>query len=213
MKNLPYYVIFLLIAVIFFMRMCGGKPVNVRTGPDTISVKHDTVWRVDTAVLPGHDKIKLVSSDPVIIWDSFPVYKPDTTYSKLLDQYRSLGNKYFTLNKYSTTYQLDSLGSVTLVDSVNQNQLIGSELRKNLRYPKSVTNTITIQQPYKPVTQVYIGGGILGNPKDVVSGFEAGFQVKSTRDDLFGAKAGINTLGQVVYGVSYYKKISFRKNK
>lgn len=198
-------IIGILVLVIFF-QMCGGNGSKTPAAP-----KIDTVRIVD--VIEKHDTVKgdpvLIQSKPTVKWRDSIKYLPDTNYAKLLAQYNWLLDKFFTINIYSDSLKIDSVGYVFVKDTIHQNRLIGSSFVYSLNYPVK-TNIITIREPYVPKRQLFIGGGIDGNKINFINAFNVGFLFKDKKDHLYGGKAGLNYEGVPFYGVHAYWKLSFK---
>lgn len=174
---------------------------------------------VDTVIKYVTVNETIVSKPPVIIkhridtfWITKKEYIPDTNYPGLLEQYRKLGNQHFTQNIYSTTFPLDTLGSVTVVDTIQANNLIGNKLITNLVIPEK---TITIVKPSPPKRQFYVGAGVTADNVSVSSGaatgnlgVQTGVLYKDKKDRVFGANVGYD--GTLNYSLSTYWKIKIK---
>lgn len=205
LKNLPYLVIIALVAVIFVMR-CGPSPKPIDKGPDTIAVK--TVVKYITVHDTVIGKPRLIKSEPDTLWRDTSYNKPDTSYRGLLNQYDALGDKYYSRHIYKTPYSLGKYGSAEVTDTVVANHLMGTSLKYDIVIPET-TRTITIQEPYKPKNQFYLGGGINGNQTKILSSVELGVLFKNKKDQIFQGKV-IQPFGAPTeYGVSTYFKIKF----
>jgi len=58
---------------------------------------------------------------------------------------------------------------------------------------------------------LYYGGGVMGNPVEIINNVYAGVLLKTKRDRIVGVNVGLNSRGAVNYGVSSYWKISLKK--
>lgn len=192
-----------LFGIIIFQRSCGPVPPTPKPRIDTI-VRVDTLRIHDT--VPG--KPILVYSKPEIKWRDSIQYIADTSYKGLLAQYDALGDKYFSRNVYKTNFILGAYGTAAVSDTIVANKIVGNSIDYHLNIPEKTT-TITIHEPYKPKSQLYIGGGLNGSPSNLVSSVELGLLYKNKKDQIFGAKVQQSfTLG-TSYGVSSYWKIKF----
>lgn len=202
-NKLIFSIIAVLIAVLFLTRLnsCNCHSSNSKIKSDTLVI-HDTITIHDTT--PG--KIELVKSKPIHHWDTIPKYIPDTNYSELLKQYNNLGNDFFTQNIYKAEYKIDSLGTITAIDTINQNKLTGSSLISNLKIPYKrlvITNTVIPS----PKNQLYIGGGINGNKSSLINSAEIGLILKTNKDQIYQVKVSSDLDGKINYGVGTYWKI------
>ena len=57
---------------------------------------------------------------------------------------------------------------------------------------------------------MYIGGGLQGNQYNIINSINGGLLYKNKKDQIYGLSVGINTNGQIVYGISSYWKIKFK---
>ncbi len=187
--------------MIVLLKDCGGiKPV-IKSKADTITfIKyvhiHDTIKGKTKFIYEGID---------TSIWVRKGENKPDTTYKGLLNQYTSLGNKFFSKRVYSTTFPIDSIGSVTVVDSVSENSLISSQLLANLKYP-IVTKVVKEPTPLK--NQFYFGTTFTGSPTSFINGVYGGLILKTKKDRLYGASIGWT--GEITYAGQLYWPIKFK---
>lgn len=171
-------------------------------GPDVPAPEIDTL----TVYKEVHDtvkgKTKFVKGETDTLWSTVTEYVPDTSYPKLLGQYKKLGNEYFEQRVFETEFALGEYGSAKITDSISTNTLISSKIAYNLNIPEK---TITIREHLPPTRQLYVGTSIFGNPKSYITGVSVGALYKDKKDKIFGASVGYD--GQIVYGVSSYWKI------
>lgn len=201
MKTIPYIgCIILLIIVLLQNKSCDNDVV-------IDSPKIDTVIVIDTVrdTIPGKP-ILIKTKIDTSIWIKKSEYKPDTTYKGLYNQYTSLGNKHFSTNIFKTTFPISDYGSVTLTDSIRENQLVNTTLTTNLNIP---TTTITIEKTAPPKRQLYIGTTFLGNKSSLLSSVHGGLILKDKKDHLYGVSIGYN--GEVVFGGTLYFPIRLKK--
>ena len=83
-------------------------------------------------------------------------------------------------------------------------------LKENYKIPE-VTKTVTITKYAEPTRQLYVGGGINATSLSSFRSVEGGVLYKNKRDQILGAKVGINVDGTVIYGVQSYWKIKLKK--
>lgn len=199
-NNLLSFIVIILIAILFLQRCGGGEQTTGQQAPIIIK---DTVWVIkDSVVYSKPQLVKTIQSDSIIR----EYYRlPDTvSYHTLLSSYNQLVEKYLETNIQVDSLKIDSLGYVQVRDSVSRNLVLGRSYNYNLRYPY-IKETIYV--PAKPKTQVYIGGGISGTVRAKVNQIDAGLLLKNKKDQIFGIKVGVNTLGEVTYGLQSYWKI------
>jgi len=199
----PLYIAVIILLLIVIFRGCGdNNTIITKPKNDTITIVkyihiHDTI-KGDTRIV--YEKID------TSIWIKKAENKPDSTYKGLLNQYTSLGNQYFTKKGYKTTFPIDTIGSVTITDSVSENSLFSSTLLANLKYP---VVTKTIKETLPPKNQLYIGGTLTGSPGVFINGVYGGLLFKNKKDKIYGAAIGWT--GTFNYAGSMYWPIKFKK--
>jgi hypothetical protein len=138
-----------------------------------------------------------------------PQYIADTNYPRLLVQYNDLLSKYLALVEFKDTIRLDTLGYVSIIDTINQNSIKGRSVRTNYKIPTvTVTKTITHYDP--PKAQLYYGFGLDLNPTFAPTGAHGGLILKTKRDQLLGLQVGTGINGGINYGFSSYWKIKLK---
>jgi hypothetical protein len=195
-----YIVIIALVVIILFQRN-GCTYIPKETPKVTIDTLISVIEVHDT--IPG--KPILIKAKKDTLWRDSLIFQADTNYANLLKQYITLGDSMFSKNVYKTSYELDSFGTATVVDTVTANKLAGRLISYNLNIP---TKTITITQPASPKRQIYIGGGLAGNNTNLVGSVYLGALYKDRQDRIFGAQVGFNN--EIFYGISSYWKIKLR---
>lgn len=202
--------IILVLVTIVFLQRCGFGPAPVPEKP-----RVDTVKVVDTQYISKHDTIygkPKPSSPPKVdtTWRDTLRLK-DSSYQYLLDRYIELGDRFYSRNTFEQNFKVDSIGSITVKDTVVSNTITGRSLTYDLKYPViTEKTTITIHEPYKPKRQLYIGGSLWGNQVSLINGASVGLIYKDRKDRMFGGNVGVFN-SQLNYGVSSYWKINLKK--
>ena len=208
--NLKNIAIALLIVIVVFQQ-CGG---NKKTTGEIVKVdgkkyeliKHeiDTVEVVKTKVVTKkgediyHETIKEVSIPTIV----------DT---------QALLHDYFAKNIYKDTLQLpDSLGIVSLIDTITQNKILGRTFNASVKQ-RTIKETMIVKE--LPKTKVFYGfeGGF--NKADVVSHLGFGVLINTKKDKIF--HLGIGAANRVTDGTNgalapyigggVYWKLKFKK--
>lgn len=186
--------------VIILLQKCS-QPVD----PGVPTVIRDTAWVVKDSLIVSKPQvtktIQIESHDTII-----NQYLPDTNYAKLVVQYQEVVNTLLAKNIHSDSIRIDSNGYVKITDTVQKNLITGRSSQVNIRYP-IIKETVTIFP--KKVTQMYIGGVVQGNPG--ISQISVGALLKTRNDFLFGTSLGVNTDGNLQYGVGAYWKLKLKK--
>ena len=197
-NNILSIAILILAVIIVFQR--------INSSPDIIEkpiVIRDTVWQKKDSVI--YTSPKVVQTIPVKVVSE--KYLPDPNYDKLVLQFQELVKLHLAKNIQKDSVKIDSIGFVKVTDTVQNNIVQNRKWEYNIKYP-IVKETIT-QSP-KKVNQLYIGGGLQGNQYNIINSINGGLLYKNKKDQIYGLSIGINTNGQLVYGVSSYWKIKFK---
>lgn len=197
-NDVGYLLVIVILTIVMFFAKCDKPSQVAPTRIDTV-IKyveiHDTV--------PG--KPRHIKGKTDTIWLDSLIYVPDTSYPKLLEQYKSLGNKHFALNIYKSDFTIGSYGKATVTDTVRANHLMSSGLVYDIKVPEK---TITVIKPEDPKRQVFIGFGAYGTKRNPVDGVFVGGVYKDRQDRLSGLSIGYNE-GQLNFGLSSFWKIKF----
>ena len=203
---------FLLILVLFgilLLQTCN-KPTPVDQKPTIVTVV-DTSWK--HMVQPVTNVYPTITTKvPYVVGvdkGKDTLYIPSTNDSILRLQYQALRDSILAQNIYKQTLKYDS-SSVTLTDTITNNHLTGRSYSFDIKYPV-ITNTTTITIPPKPTSQLYVGGGMFGNPSSLINGAKAGFVYKSKKDQIYQVNAIQQFSGQTYYELSTYWKIKLHK--
>ena len=189
----------LILAVIIVLQRSNSSP-DIIEKPIVI---RDTVWQKKDSVI--YTSPKIVQTIPVKIISE--KYLPDPNYDKLVLQYQELVKLHLAKNIQKDSVKIDSIGFVKVTDTVQNNIVQNRKWEYNIKYPIIKE---TIIQPPKKVNQLYIGGGLQGNQYNIINSVNGGILYKNKKDQIYGLSIGINTNGQIVYGVSSYWKIKFK---
>ena len=189
----------LILAVIIVLQRSNSSPDII----EKPIVVRDTVWQKKDSVI--YTSPKVVQTIPLKIISE--KYLPDPNYDKLVLQYQELVKLHLAKNIQKDSVQIDSIGFVKVIDTVQNNIVQNRKWEYNIKYPIIKE---TIIEPPKKINQLYIGGGLQGNQYNIINSINGGILYKNKKDQLHGLSVGINTNGQVVYGVSSYWKIKFK---
>jgi hypothetical protein len=198
MKKIPYIIILALVIVIILMRSCDSDSV---VGEDTVYTRTDTVYK------EVHDTVvKRVNIESVRY---VPFDEPNyTDIDTCNDKMSKLLKKYNRQTTYRDTIVLDSLGTITLVDTVFQNSLKKRFIFKDYRIPL-VTKTTTIIKAQQQKRQLYIGGNLFGDRRNLQT-ITPGLLYKDRKDRVYQANVGIGFDGSISYGIGMYYKIKIK---
>ena len=189
----------LILAVIIILQ-------RINSSPDIVEkpiIVRDTIWQKKDSVI--YTSPKVVQTIPLKIISE--KYLPDPNYDKLVLQYQELVKLHLAKNIQKDSVQIDSIGFVKVTDTVQNNIVQNRKWEYNIKYPIIKE---TIIEPPKKINQLYIGGGLQGNQYNIINSINGGILYKNKKDQLYGLSIGVNTNGQVVYGLSSYWKIKFK---
>lgn len=200
--NFNYIIIGILIAIIFLQRACSS--VDSPQEPIVVT-KTDTVWKEthDTVVKTVKEvDIKYVSPKA-------PEYTPGENIDTCRARFAYLLKQHSARRVYKDTIKLDSLGTITVIDTVWLNKLKDRTYIKDYKIPL-VTKTNTIIKQADPKRQLYIGGNLFGD-KNQLQLFTPGLIYKDRKDIVYQLNAGFNFDGSITFGIGAYWKINFNK--
>ena len=189
----------LILAVIIVLQRSNSSPDIIEKS----IVIRDTIWQKKDSVI--YTSPKVVQTIPLKIISE--KYLPDPNYDKLALQYQELVKLHLSKNVQKDSVQIDSIGFVKVTDTVQNNIVQNRKWEYNIKYPIIKE---TIIEPPKKINQLYIGGGLQGNQYNIINSINGGILYKNKKDQLYGLSIGVNTNGQVVYGLSSYWKIKFK---
>ena len=189
----------LILAVIIILQ-------RINSSPDIIEkpiILRDTIWQKKDSVI--YTSPKVIQTIPIKVISE--KYLPDPNYEKLVLQYQELVKLHLAKNIQKDSVKIDSIGFVKVTDTVQNNIVQNRKWEYNIKYPIIKE---TIIEPPKKINQLYIGGGLQGNQYNIINSINGGILYKNKKDQLYGLSIGVNTNGQVVYGLSSYWKIKFK---
>ena len=189
----------LILAVIIVLQRSNSSPDII----EKPIILRDTIWQKKDSVI--YTSPKVIQTIPIKIISE--KYLPDPNYDKLVLQYQELVKLHLAKNIQKDSVKIDSIGFVKVTDTVQNNIVQNRKWEYNIKYPIIKE---TVIQPPKKVNQLYIGGGLQGTQYNIINSINGGILYKNKKDQLYGLSVGINTNGQVVYGVSSYWKIKFK---
>ena len=198
MKNLitlPNILILILVGIIVFDRCNPSNPEIIKIDGKPYEV---IKWKVDTQYFPK--KIIINKPGEVIIKDT-------TIYVEVpqkVDTGKILKN-FYSKNVYKDTLKLpDSLGYVSLSDTISQNKILFRSFSADVRQ-KVITDTKIVKD--LPKTQVYLGFNSQFSKPDFVNSVGGSILLKTKNDKIFQLGAGVTSqnLSPYINGGIYWK--------
>jgi len=197
-KYFIFIIIIILVILLFISR--NSTPTVIE---HTVT-KTDTLWKKrDTVYIKVPKIIKTIEPGDTIF---NTVYLPDSNYQALLSQYKKLLILYLEKNVIVDTLKIREFGYISITDTVTKNLISSRRYDQHIKLPEITQDVVQHRN------QLYIGGGLQGNFITSVDQLNLGLMLKNKKDQLYGVSIGMNTNGQLQYGISSYWKISFRRN-
>ena len=190
--NFKNLIILVLIIVIIFLRQCSGDGVeNTPSEPTIITkveTKYDTIT-IDKKVYVPKWKTKIVTQV-----DSILVNTPIDTLEVL--------KEYYAKNVFVDKIELDSLGFVTITDTIWMNTLFNRQVNSDIIIP---TTTVT-QTKYINQREFYVGFGLNGTSKqfNYVGG---SLLYRTKKKQAFGLGIGLNDEFQPIISTQFLWKL------
>jgi len=195
--------IIVILLIITVLQRCGSNE-----SVDVPKIVRDTMWvSNDTTIVSKPQVIKTIPyevSRETIIKE----YLPDSNYAGLLKQYEDLVSQLLAKNIMQDSIRIDTNGYVKNTDTVQKNLIVGRSTEVSMKYP-IIKETVTI--PQKKVTQLYLGGQVSASQGQLINGLNGGLLLKNKKDQIYGVTVGVNTDGNISYGLQSYWKIKLKK--
>jgi len=199
--NFTYIIIAVLVIIILLQRGCSGKTIS----EPIVVTKYDTVWKeTHDTITKEVEVVKIQYVKP-----EGPQYTPGEHIDTCRARFNYLLKQHTARRTYKDTIKLDSLGTITVIDTVWLNKLSKRIYIKDYKIPL-VTKTTTIIKQQDPKRQLYIGGNLFGD-KTTLQSFTPGLIYKDRKDRVYQANIGVNFDGTLIFGVGTYWKINLNK--
>lgn len=158
--------------------------------------------KVITKVETKWDTITKVTTEYVPQWSTRVEYRWDTVHTPLSIDTAMVINDYFAKYYYTDTLEVDTLGYVTISDTIHKNQLTSRTTLVDVRIPtKTVTNTI-IQNK----RELYWGIG-LGTKTQEFNYLSGELLYRTKNKHAYGFGLGVDNNFQPIYSGRIYWKI------
>jgi hypothetical protein len=199
--DLKYIVIGVLVIIILLQRGCDGKTIS----EPIVVTKYDTIWKKTHDTITKEVKVVKIQ----YVKPEGPEYTPGEHIDTCRARFNYLLKQHTVRRTYKDTIKLDSLGTITVIDTVWLNKLGKRTYIKDYKIPL-VTKTITIIKQPDPKRQLYIGGNLFGDERTLQS-FTPGLIYKDRKDRVYQANVGVNFDGTLIFGLGTYWKINLNK--
>jgi len=160
--------------------MPGGRTIRI-DGKKYEVIKHE----IDTVDIV---KTKVVTKKGEDIYHETIVEK-EVIIPAIIDT-AALLKDYYSKVLYKDTLVLpDSLGTVSVLDTISQNKILGRTFNASVKQ-RTIKETMIVKEPAK--TQLYYGLNAGFNREDYVSAVGAGLILKTKKDKIYNLNIGVN---------------------
>lgn len=198
-KNI-FILALVILLIILLLKYCGkGKDVPDSVTIDTTYVHHYH----DTGYIPEPKTIYVPGTAPKALtkWDT--LYVEGVTVVDTL----AILKDYHSSVLYSDTLK-NPYGHVIINDTINRNRIAGRGAIYSLMIP-TITKTITKHE--QPRRQVYAGGGVFGNAKDFLGGYQVQLNLKTKSNQMVGVGWLQRFQGGNYVSINYSRLIKLKK--
>lgn len=187
-NNIQTLLIVVLVAIILFTRSCSGGKTAIEPKIVTkVETKWDTVNVVKEVYIPKW-KTKIITQV-----DSILINTPIDTLEVLKD--------YYAKNVFVDEIDLDSLGIITITDTIYKNTVWKRAVESNILIP---TTTVT-EEIYINNREFYYGLGLQGR-SDQINYLGGELLYKNKNKQIYGLGIGVNQdFKPVISGRLYWK--------
>ena len=190
-KNIQNLLIVVLVIFLLFQKGCSFNSDVVEPKVITkVETKWDTITFNKEIYVPKW-KTKIITK-----------YKNDTIVINTPIDTLEILKDYYSKNVYIDEIILDSLGVVTITDTITQNTILSRSVVSNILIP---TTTIT-SDIYVNSRELYWGLNIAGRSSQI-NYLGGGLLYKSKNKNIYGLGVGVNENFQPILSASYYMKI------
>ena len=189
--------IIIVLCILLFLRTCGGgETIPTERVVTKIETRYDTLTVEKKVYVPKY-KTRIETKT---ITDTIVLKSKIDTLEILKDYY----SKYV----YKDTLKLDSLGYITIVDTITQNKIFSRNFDSQVLIPTTtITNEIYLNRAK------FFGGVSLGGNKNQINFLSGDLLYKSKRDNVYGLGLGVNQNFQPIIIGRMYWKISLKKDR
>lgn len=196
--KVEHIAILILVGVILYLRMCGSK-----CPPAQEVVKH---FR-DTTYVHVQDTINNYIPKITKVIQPVNIYHTDSVIILQHIDTQAVLHDYYVTRYYSDTAGTE-FGDIVVQDSISQNRITSRRWITDFSIP-IIKDCVVVAD--KKRNQIYIGGGVMGSPTSLISGFEADFTLRNKREQEYYLGGSILTKGDYYFRIGTRFKISFRK--
>ena len=202
--DFKFLVIVILVLIILLLRMCDNdlteKPKDTIKidGKEHIILKHtrDTIY--EPVIETIYKKGETIYKDSIIYVETPKIVDTDL-----------IMKDYYSIRIYKDTLKLkDSLGFITITDSISKNKIKGRTFLSNVNKIK-IFDTIVVE-PIKQI-EFYMGGTMGVDKINLVNFIGPTLNIKTKKDNVYGVSLGLNNSKSITIQGSILCKIKFKK--
>ena len=156
-------------------------------------------------------------TDTIYVFKDSIVYRPGKKipYEVLVDRFiyvptkidtNAVINAYFAKVVYKDTLKIDSIGYVSVTDTLYKNKILGRSWAYKIQQ-KTIKDYMIVKEA--PRNQLYIGGSILAGDDRIIAGPQVLWKTKA--DNIYSMNAYVDPYGNQYYGFSLNWKIKLKK--
>ena len=196
-SNIQTLVIFVLI-ILVLMKTCGG--------PSDVSEVEKIVTKIETRydTLEVEKKVYVPKYTTRVVTNTVT----DTVVLKSKIDTLEILKDYYSKYVYKDTLKLDSLGYITIIDTITQNKIFSRNFDSQVLIPTTtITNDIYLNKAK------FFGGVSIGGNKTQINFLSGDLLYKSKSDNVYGLGLGVNENLQPIITGRLYWRIRFKKDK
>lgn len=201
--DLKTIIILILIGLLLFLKMCSSK--KTQNPGDIVKIdgkKYEILKHIRDTLYVTNTKTIYRKGDEIPVPFVVEIEKP-----AVIDTMEILKDYYSKL-VYQDTFNLDdSLGNITLVDTIQKNRIIGRKLTANV-ISKIIKDSIIVKE--LPKIQLYVGPTIGYDRRLGVNFFGSSVLYKTKKDDIYGLGVGLNRDMSYTINASFLWKIKLK---
>jgi hypothetical protein len=156
-------------------------------------------------------------TDTIYVFKDSIVYRPGKKipYQVLVEKFvylptkidtNAVINAYFAKVVYKDTLKIDSVGYISVTDTLYKNKILGRSWAYKIQQ-KTIKDYMIVKEA--PRNQFYIGGSVLAGGDRILAGPQVLWKTKT--DNIYGMNAYVDPYGNQYYGFSLNWKIKLKK--
>ena len=178
-----------IVALVIYILLQWFNPGGVMPGGRTIRIegkKYELIkQKTDTIEIV---KTKVVTKKGIDIYHETIIEK-EVSIPSIIDTQKLLKDYYSKILYKDVLILPDSLGTVSVIDTISQNRILGRTFKASVK-ERIIKETTIVKEPAK--NQLYYGLNSSFNQKDLVSAVGVGLIFKTKKDKIYQLNIGVN---------------------